>query len=42
MLLPKNNQIRAIPSSNEKFLSVKRGNLKFIDSYAFMGSSSDK
>ena len=30
-------EISAIPNSNEKFMSFKIGDMKFIDSYAFLG-----
>ena len=36
-------EISAIPNSNEKFMSFKIGDMKFIDSYAFrLGESLDK
>ena len=36
-----NKQIKAIPNSNEKFMSFSIGDLRFIDSFAFMASSLD-
>ncbi len=34
-----NKQIKAIPNSNEKFMSFPSGDLRFIDSFACMASS---
>ncbi len=35
-------QISAIPNSNEKFLSFSTGNMKFIDSFAFLSEKLEK
>jgi hypothetical protein len=35
-------RISAIPNSSEKYMSFSIGNLRFIDSFQFMGSSLDK
>ena len=34
--------ISAIPNSNEKFMSFKIGDMKFIDYFAFSGESLEK
>ena len=36
-----NKTIKAIPNSNEKFMIFSMGDLRFIDSFAFMASSLD-
>ena len=40
--LDNNTNISAIPNSYEKFMSIKIGNVKFIDSMQFMKSSLEK
>ena len=35
-------QISAIPNSNEKFISFSIGNMKFIDSFAFLSEKLEK
>ena len=37
-----NDNISAIPNSFEKFMTIKIGNLKFIDSIQFLNESLDK
>ena len=40
--LDNNTNISAIPNSYEKFMSIRIGNAKFIDSMQFMKSSLEK